>query len=58
MVDRYWKKIESVTDDIENSLKISGMLLKIKENVNNISSNLIELNNVKNNMNITSVGAI
>ena len=58
MVDRYWKKIESVIDDIENSLKISGMLLKIKENVNNISSNLIELNNVKNNMYITSVGAM
>ena len=53
MVDRYWRKIEDVENDIENSIQISGMLLKLSEydeklsdlskiatNENNISSNL------------------
>ena len=53
MVDRYWRKIESVENDIENSIQISGILLKLKEydeklsdlskivdNKNNISFNL------------------
>ena len=53
MVDRYWKKIESVENDIENSMQISSILLKLKgydvklsdlskigNNENNISSNL------------------
>ena len=49
MVDRYWRKVESVEDNIENSLQTSSTLLKLKEydeklnwidtNENNISSN-------------------
>ena len=30
MVDRYWRKIESVENDIENSMQISSILLKHK----------------------------
>ena len=50
MVDRYYRKIESVKDNIENSLQISSILLKLKghdeklseidTNGSNISSNL------------------
>ena len=53
MVDRYWRKIESVENDIENSMQISSILLKLKgydeelgdlskigNNENDISSNL------------------
>ena len=31
MVDRYYRKIESVENDIENSIQISSILLKLKE---------------------------
>ena len=31
MVDRYYRKIESVENDIENAIQISGILLKLKE---------------------------
>ena len=53
MVDRYWRKIEDVENDIENSMQISSILLKLKgydeklgdlskihTNKNDISSNL------------------
>ena len=53
MVDRYYRKIENVGNDIENSIQISSILLKLKgydeklsdlskigNNENNISSNL------------------
>ena len=30
MVDRYWRKIESVENNIENAMQISGILLKLK----------------------------
>ena len=30
MVDRYWREIENVKDDIENAMVISGILLKLK----------------------------
>ena len=53
MVDRYWRKIEDVENDIENSMQISSILLKLKgydeklgdlfkigNNENSISSNL------------------
>ena len=52
MVDRYWRQIESVENDIENAMQISGILLKLKgydekleglskigDNENNISTN-------------------
>ena len=63
MVDRYWRKIESVENDIENSMQISSILLKLKgydeklgdlskigNNENNISSNLGIINTNKNNI--------
>ena len=63
MVDRYWRKIESVENDIENSIQISSILLKIKgydeklgnlgkigNNENNISSNLGKIDTNKTNI--------
>ena len=57
MVDRYWRQIEDIKDDIENSMQISSILLKLKEydeklgdlskiddNTNDISSNLDLIN--------------
>ena len=53
MVDRYYRKIESVENNIENAMQISSILLKFKgydekldglskidTNTDNISSNL------------------
>ena len=31
MVDRCWRKIENVENDIEIAMQISGILLKLKE---------------------------
>ena len=63
MVDRYWGKIESVENDIKNSIQISSILLKLKEydeklsdltnignNENNISSSLGKIDTNKNNI--------
>ena len=63
MVDRYWRKIENVENNIENSLQISSILLKLKgydeklsdlskigNNENNISSNLGIINTNTNNI--------
>ena len=63
MVDRYYRKIESVENDIENSMQISSILLKLKEydnklsnlekintNENNISSNLEKINDNETNV--------
>ena len=54
MVDRYWREIETVENDIENAMQISSILLKLKgydndlskidDNENNISSNLGKIN--------------
>ena len=59
MVDRYWRQeINSIKDNIENSMQISSILLKLKEklddfgkittNEENISSNLLKINNIEN----------
>ena len=61
MVDQYWKKIKSVENDIENSMQISSILLKLKgydeklsdlskigNNENSILSNLGIINTSKN----------
>ena len=71
MVDRYWRKIESIENDIENSMQISSILLKLKgydeklsdlskieNNENNISSNLSKTGNNENNIssNLTKIG--
>ena len=55
MVDRYWREIESVENDIKNAMQISSILLKLKgydeglskinTNEGNISSNLGKINN-------------
>ena len=63
MVDRYWRKIESVENDIENSIQISSILLKLKRydeklgdlskignNENNISSNVKKIDTNKSNI--------
>ena len=42
MVDRYWRKIEDVENDIENSMQISSILLKLKgydDDLGKISTN-------------------
>ena len=58
MVDRYWREIEDVENDIENAMQISSILLKLKgydddlgkidTNENNISSNLTKINDNEN----------
>ena len=63
MVDRYWRKIEDVENNIENSMQISSILLKLKgydeklsdlskigNNENNFSSNLGKIDTNKNNI--------
>ena len=68
---RYWRKIESVENNIENAMQISGILLKLKgydekldglskigDNENNISSNLSKIGNNENNVssNLSKIG--
>ena len=70
MVDCYWRKIKSVENDIENSMQISSILLKLKgydeklgdlskigNNENSISSNLTKIDNNKTNVssNLTKI---
>ena len=60
MVDRYYREIEDVKDNIENAMQISSILLKLKgydndlekinNNENNISSNLSKINNNETNI--------
>ena len=63
MVDRYYRKIEDVENDIENAMQISSILLKLKEydeklgdiskindNETNISSNLEKINDNETNI--------
>ena len=70
MVDRYWRKIEDIRNHIENSIQISGILLKLSEyddklgdlskidkNKNNISSNLGKIYTNKNNI-LSNLGKI
>ena len=58
MVDKYYRKIESVENEIENSIQISGILLKLKgydddlskieNNENDINNNTNDITNNKN----------
>ena len=70
MVDAYWRKIESVENDIENSMQISSILLtlkgydeklsdlsKIRNNENNISSNLGKIDTNKSDIS-SNIGKI
>ena len=63
MVDRYYRKIEDVENDIENAMQISSILLKLKgydeklsdlskigNNESNISSNLGKIGDNENNI--------
>ena len=71
MVDRYWRQIESVENDIENAIQISGILLKLKgydekleglskigDNESNISSNLSKIGDNESNIssNLSKIG--
>ena len=71
MVDRYWRQIEDVENDIENAMQISAILLKLKgydnklgelskigDNENNISSNLSKIGDNENNIssNLSKIG--
>ena len=67
MVDRYYREIEDVENDIENAMQISSILLKLKEydndlskidtNENNFSSNLTKINTNTDNIS-TNLGKI
>ena len=60
MVDRYWREIEDVENDIENAMQISSILLKLKgydndlgkidTNENDISTNLSKIQNNETNI--------
>ena len=39
MVDSYWRKLDDVTNNLENSIQISGILLKLKEHEIKINNN-------------------
>ena len=71
MVDQYYRKIESVENEIEYSMQISSILLKLKgyddklsdlskigNNENNISSNLSKIGDNENNIssNLSKIG--
>ena len=47
MVDRYYRKIESIENEIENSIQISGILLKLK----GYDEKLSDLSKIENNEN-------
>ena len=53
MVDRYWRKIEDVENDIENAMQISAILLKLK-GYNNKLSNLEKISDNSNNISTNS----
>ena len=39
MVDSYWRKFEDMKNDIENSIQISSILLKLKEHDKKMNDN-------------------
>ena len=53
MVDKYYRKIESVENEIENSIQISGILLKLKgydDDLSKIENNKNDIGDNKNNI--------
>ena len=48
MVDRYYRKIENIENDVENSIQISGILLKLKEHDGLSNSNKNKLEELEN----------
>ena len=61
MVDRYYRKIESVENNIENAMQISSILLKLKgydeklEGLSKIDTNNISTNSAQTNNNENSI---
>ena len=53
MVDRYWRKIESVENNIENAMQISNILLKLKGYDEKLS-NLSKIENIESNISSNS----
>ena len=55
MVDRYWREIESVENDIENAMQISSILLKLKAYDNKLDDlSKISENNISSNSGLIS----
>ena len=50
MVDRYWRKFESVENNIENAMQISSILLKLKGYDDDLSKITIYENNISSNL--------
>ena len=51
MVDKYYRKIEDVENEIDNSIQISGILLKLKgydDDLSKVENNQKSINNNKN----------
>ena len=53
MVDKYYRKIDNVGNDIENSIQISSILLKLKGYVEKLSD-LSKIGNNENNISSNS----
>ena len=60
MVDRYWRKIEDVKNDIENAMQISNILLKLEEYDNDLGKIDTNENNISTNSGLisTNTGSI
>ena len=54
MVDRYWREIENIENDIENAMQISGILLKLKRYDNDLSKIDTNENNISSNSGLIS----
>ena len=54
MVDRYWREIEDIKNDIENAMQISSILLKLKEYDNNLGKIDTNENNISSNSGLIS----
>ena len=64
MVDRYWREIEDIKNDIENAMQISSILLKLKaydnklDDLSKISENNISSNSDQIDSNINAIKLI
>ena len=54
MVDRYWRKIEDVENNIENTMQISSILLKLKEYDNDLGKISTNTGNISSNSGLIS----
>ena len=60
MVDRYWRKIENVENDIENAMQTSSILLKLKEYDDDLGKINTNTGSISTNSNLinTNTGSI